>query len=739
MLMKKKLLLVILSLTLVFCGLVLVSCSDENIDATEISSVTVEKGGERIKVTALFLEDFLEAYKGQKVYLLAQELPRSGVLTDGFEVLGEAKLKEKVSFTFDLTDGMMRSRLTCAFTVAVKEGEGYTTVTPAAYVENPEALAAGGDAQCKTHSIKGLSGNSVVGAEVLGAEHILLEADMDKLILTEYGENAINFVSDGVTYYFDGDEVARLDAAVREANLLGMRVYMRTSLRYPEINEDGEYNKSPIDVLYCKGAAYGAKGYMPNLANERAVGYIKAFYNFLAARYSGDGCAALDYIIGENVNDHKSYCSTALRGEEEVLSYYSAWVRLAHGIVRSHNANASVYVSVNNTWRVEEGSDMLGSKYFLSQFAEAARLSGDYGWKIAMSLNDSVDVTSVIAGDSIDYSRINADSFSELFDFVKSSSMVYGSLPRDVIVDSISIPQSVEEANRAAYYIYTYYTAAEAGVKAMIYSCYGDRGLENADGARGDLYYCMLLCGTDTYSQLSDYVKRIEYATVPDMGAYVARRLTYEQGVLEEISGSTLKNSKDLLPSMSELGVVGDAYDTNISVRNDGEGAQYHVLSVYTDAEEGGVACFDIPAADIVSSGYLGLRLSAPTSTQVTVIISSKSNGGYASYIGEVSVGREAKDHYFNITPFTENVESAEAVSVLIISQSERENDGETFVIENMSLYGSSGNGGNTVIVVIAVAVGVMGVCGLLFWLSGKRKHKIKTHTDDREQDKDGN
>lgn len=733
MLLKKWWLKAVLLIWAVICVTMLPSCSADAVDATEISSVTVEKGGQSVKVTAVFLEDFLEAYKGEKVYLIAQDLPKSGSLSDGFEVLGEAKVKEKVSFTFSLTDGMMRSRLTKAFSIAVKEGESYSTVTPAAYIENPEALATGGDKPNKALSLKGLSGNAVVGAEVLGAEHVLLEADMDKLILTGYKDNSISFVSEGVTYYFDSDEVDKLDAAVKEANLLGMRVYMRTSLRYPEPNEDGEYEKEPIDVLYCKGASKGSNGYMPNLANETTIGYLKAFYSFLGARYAYAPDSVADFIIGENVNDYESYCDMALRGEEELLSYYSAWARLANNVLKAQNKSASVYVSVDNGWRAEEGSKVIGSKFFLAQFAEAAKLSGDYGWKIAMSMNDPRDVTSVMVGDSVDYSRINAESFSELFDFVKSSSMIYGSLQRDVIIDSVSVPQSIADANRAAYYAYTYYTAAEAGVKAMIYSCSDGCGLENAGGERGELYYCMLLCGTNTYSQLADYVKLIEYATVPDMGAYATRELTYEQSVAGEVGGSALKNSKELVDSLDKFSMIGDTYDKNISIKTDVDGTQYHVMSVYTEPHQGagGVACFDVPAADIVGSGYLGLRLSSNYDEKITVVISSKSAGGYASYIGEVTVGRDAKDHYFNITPFTENVEAGGSVSVLIISQSRMKTDGESFVIEDVSLYGSSGNGANTVIIVIAVAASILGVCGLLFWLSGRRKRKISSHNED--------
>jgi hypothetical protein len=733
MLGNKGLLKLVLAVVLIVCALTLMSCSSEEINATEISSVRIEKGGEKVKAEAVFLDDVLKEYSGEKVYLLSMDLAESGNLTDGFEVIGEAKLKEKVSFSFDLCDELMRSRIAKAFVVAVKDGESYSTITSAAYIENPEALAYGDATVSDTLSIKGMAGNDTVTAGLVGAEHILLEADMDKLLLGEYNEGAVGFVSDGITYYFDGDEVAKLDASVKEANMLGMRVYMRTSLRFPELDEDETFVKAPIDLLYCKGTAYGAKGYMPNFANEKAVGYIKAFYNFLGARYSGEGCAVLDYIIGENVNDYKSYCNTALRGEEEVLSYYSSWVRLAHNVVTSHNANMSVYVSVNNSWRVEEGSSILGSKYFLSQFAQSAKDSGDYNWKIAISVCDPKDVTEVLAGDNVDYSRINTESFSELFDFLRSSSMIYASLPRDVIIDSISVPDDIAEANRAAYYTYTYYTAAEAGFDAMIYSCDSNSGLTDTNGDKNAFYYSVLLCGSDTHSQLSGYVQLIEYATVPDMNAYAKRDLTYEQTVSGEISSSALKNSKKIGKPLEEFVNVGGAYNSAIVLKNNSEGESYRVMTVYTSPSErfGGVACFEIPAADIVSSGYIGLRLSAEREGSVTLVISSKSSGGYSSYIGEVNVDSGAKDYYFNISSFTDSLDSKDDVSIMILSERKDGGENYSFDIENVALYGSSGNGSGTVIVVIAVAVGVIGVCGLLFWLASRRKRNTSSDNED--------
>ena len=285
--MKKfKLIFTVLALLmLAVMALSLVSCSKDDDDLTGIKSVELNKKGEKVKLMVTLEESFAKSHSKDVVYLLGIPHADADGSLDGAVVIDQMKAKKKMTFKFDLYSGG-ESRLSYGFVLATKNGNGYMAITEVAYIENPEVLASSSKGANSTSGIKGLATTDVYGSEIVGAEHVLLDARIDKLMLPDFERDAIAFNYNRVTYYFDKECVEELDKLVEDADSAGMRVYFRTTLGMQEQDEnEGDDEEKPVrvypDRIYCGGATKGALGYLPNLSDPQTAEWIKAFYAFM--------------------------------------------------------------------------------------------------------------------------------------------------------------------------------------------------------------------------------------------------------------------------------------------------------------------------------------------------------------------------------------------------------------------------------------------------------------------------
>jgi hypothetical protein len=122
-----------------------------------------------------------------------------------------------------------------------------------------------------------------------------------------------------------------------------------------------------------------------------------------------------------------------------------------------------------------------------------------------------------------------------------------------------------------------------------------------------------------------------------------------------------------------------------------------------------------------MESGYVGITMSSPEKPSVALIIHDSATG--ASYVGEAQITEAPATYYFNISSFTENIQSSDSLQFsLCILKSNSEN--VSLTVEDIQLYGSSGNGTNTTVIIIIVAVIILALCGLIVLLVVTRKKK---------------
>ena len=123
--------------------------------------------------------------------------------------------------------------------------------------------------------------------------------------------------------------------------------------------------------------------------------------------------------------------------------------------------------------------------------------------------------------------------------------------------------------------------------------------------------------------------------------------------------------------------------------------------------------------------------MSSPTTAKIALIISDKdlAEGKSAVYVGEAKVLASTETYYFNISPFTDKVKRSDKLSLsLVVLPDENISSASNAILEidEIALYGTSGNGIRTVMSVITVAVSTLGVCALLYLLTQRRKKAIK-------------
>ena len=712
---------------LLLCTAILSACGGEI--ETNLLSATLSNNGEKITVKATLDDATLEKYAGETLYLLAVPSAYTDSIKD-CTVIDENKAKKQLYFHFPSANEAGESLVGSAFVLATASlDKKYTAVTDPIYIENPETVAVSLKKAPDSSSLKGITTTDPYEASILGAEHILFEVEINGLLLPSYREGAIHYVYNGISYYFDGDKVAMLDKQVREASALDLRVYLRTVLKWGE-------DEDMIPSLYCPQAQKNKNGYLPNMEDNEVAGYIGAFYSFLGSRYSsGKNGLALDHLIGSAVNDLASNCNAGNYSADRALANYLSWTRMAYNILASYNKNAAVYISVSNRWNSDDTSHM-GNKVFLTSFADLATRLGNFPFCIALDLGNGDDLSGVLSGSGRDFSSIGINNLTDLCDLLSEEAMRYEEKSRDLIIDGLALDHAVSEANRAAYYSYAYYKAAEAGINALLYSA--DRegcDLLNASGERKDFYYAYLMCGSNITDQLRAYTDKIPSGNLPDFKQYSSRTLTYEQETVTEVGRAVLTNQKPFPASLLDFSEASSCLVAELGKpTEDGNGT----LTMKADPTSAyaAVTAYEISAADLIEAGYVGITLSSARSENVTLLISQAGahEEARASYIGEAVTTPTKTTYYFNIAPFTDSIKSSDTLT-LSICISPRDDASENaapseLCIHSLALYGSSGNGFGTVLTVLIVMASALAVCGLLFVLT-QRRNKIRASRDD--------
>ena len=688
------------------CAVTFASCTKEEI-ITGIQSAEITKGGEVVKLKATLDEETLADVAEESIYLLT--LPMGKTSLADAEVLAEKNAKEKLTFEFSLCNDNGDSRLTNSFFLAVKTNGAYAAITDEFYISDVSKLSQKNDAPNLVNGIKGLVATDIYGAYMLGAEHTVINASIDRLMLSECDRGAVRFNHEGVTYFFDAEEVESIDKLVADADRVGMRVYIRTTL--------GKSDDSKIisDIYYS--GAKKASGYLPNVSNKTAARYTKAFYAFLASRYP-----VCDYIIGENVNNISEYCNAGSTEIDAFVKAYVSWFRVADLTLKSVNSSSIVYVSVDDYWRIDESNKRLGTRSFLEKLNEEVKRCGDFNYAVAINIGNGEDLSDLLAGKEYDYARIGASNLTDFVELFEKDAMYYNGARRRLIIDGLTLSPDVSEANKAAYYTYAYYTAAECGIEAFILS----NDITGTGAERYDTYYAFLMSGTNKSSQLTTYTERLANARLPKFSDYTTLDLFYTQKTQTDLDAKILDKVNKYKPTLENFATGGATTNLQGVINEKPDGVNIRSWIIESDASlgTGAVTLSDIPAKDFIKSAYVGITVLSKTAPKLALVITNDNREKVnVQFVGEVQLSNGEATYFFNVTDFVKSVKESDTLTLSLCILDDKSGE-QSVEIKDVSLLGDSKAGSSTVIVIIIVIAVVVLFIALIVLLAMKRKKK---------------
>ncbi len=678
---------------LILCAvLMLGACAKKSdIKSSDIVSVEIKGKDENrtVKVKAEFTEEFVEEYKGEKVYLIAKGVGEAQT----YSPIDEAKVKSKVEFEIPYEENGKNHKNT-TFVCVVLDGSGearrFKPVTSEKCITNISTLGQSAS-RPSTSNIKGLATSDIGHASYLGVQHVLIDIRADRLLLSEYKSGAQSVVSGGLTYYFDGEYIEYLDKQISEATAQGMRVYLQFVLGRPEEN--------PIECLYFEGTSSKSEYYLPNLSDTKAQGYICAMFEFVSQRYSGAHGVAVDYIIGKNANS-PAYNDAGSADADTARKTYLAYVRMAYNVLTSHASNGQVYVSLDNAWRATTN----GALSYLNVFNTNAKASGDFNWSIALSYGD-ISSDSAWADGTKFSEKFTADSLTELEGILGTDEFMYKTDRRSVIISSFALRRNEESENsdtrRGASYAYLYYSSLNSGIiDALIYSTYeGDNyGLLTLDGKKTALCDMMAVCSSNRIGELDSLSSLIgnEWTNIKDEDGFDKITSYYATVTDKDIKTTNPKRLFDFYTGQSYGFVpMGGADFASLSqytntdkstgtyLLSNGSGDGWRVL--YSSS-------FD--KTEIDSSKYLGITLNTQASGEEFVLIitgNAKKTKDRISYCAPAKATNAPTEYFFDISEFADKLASSDVDISICVPSSETGNT-TNLSVYRAALYGSSGS-----------------------------------------------
>lgn len=456
-------------------------------------------------VTVMGSSSTLPASDDGYMYLFAEPTYSGGITTNAIAV---APMNTTVTFTAELLQGQATSRLYSKFVIATKQGGVFVPVSNFCYITNPQILATHTANRIVTTSKKGLNPNPARLEELidLGVQHISYNIDMSSIIgpTTNAAYPTITYVYNGKAYQFNGAKMSEFDAIFGYAtrNNISVTAVLVTSYR-----AGYEFMLNPLS------RDLGAKTYYMNNGSEQVgVEYLSAICSFLASRYSNAVYGQVDnWVFGNEVPARLEWNYIKQCSLESYVEEYAKTLRIAFTAIKSENAQARVYTSVDNLWdRNVYYSFRYDSKDFLVALNNNICAQGNFSWGLACHpypvpltyapwWTGSAYYRNLIKH-SANSAYVSMENLEVLTDFMCEASMLTpAGQVRPIIIDEIGYTSSQGEANQAAAYTYGYLqAAANQHIDCFILNSQSDHpaeiaqglslGLENVDGSHKLIY-----------------------------------------------------------------------------------------------------------------------------------------------------------------------------------------------------------------------------------------------------------
>ncbi|WP_051197353.1 DUF5722 domain-containing protein [Butyrivibrio sp. XBB1001] len=417
-----------------------------------------------------------------KYYYLFEETTYQDAIPEGAEPLSKIYKDDETSFTINLNKGDASSKLFSKFTVAVKLGGEYVSISHAKYITNPGACASYNYSGMKHTSIKGILPDPLRIGELtdLGVSYCAYNIPLSHILTTSGG---IAYSYGGVTYHFNKGAIDTYDYLFKRLNSMGIDVAAivlndASTSAYPDLTHP--------DARGASSAPYR----MFNGATDGGVKACAAVGSFLAGRYSGSGHGNVSmWIIANEVNARKEYNYMPY---VDVNTYTTAFVRcfrVFYNAIKSQNAGAKVYFSIDQRWTLNsEKTGDYDAKDFLDIFASSINDYGNIDWGLAAhpysypNGNTAFWKATKYTNHDVSTPVISMDNLEVLTNYMQRPEMLDSSgNVRSIILSEMGYSSSSGETLQAAAFAYAYVKMEQNGyIDALMFSRQTDAGDEIA-------------------------------------------------------------------------------------------------------------------------------------------------------------------------------------------------------------------------------------------------------------------
>lgn len=466
-----------------------VELTEENISGyVKVDSCEIAAGTGNFVLKASVEE--MPASDDNLYYLFEMNMYETELPQDAQCIAFAEKAKE-FSMEAGVQENSADSRLYSKFVVAVLLDGEYIPLCEPQYITNPEALAAYKDAFPVRDSIKGILVDPlrVDGLDDLNVKHGAYNIPIANILgeTTNSMFSTIHYTYNGKTYSFNGQRIAEYDSIFSRLTQKGITITAillnNKSAAYPHL----------IHPLSRDGKA---NYYAFNAAEDDGIETLAAVGSFLAQRYRNQAFGVvMNWIVGNEVNVRSDWNYMQYVDLDTYAREYANAVRVFYNSIKSMNANARVYVSMDQQWdRNLTSNNCYDVKDLLASFNSIIKAEGNLDWGLAHHpyaypltnttfWNSTAKIQNLITN-SEDTSIVTMQNIGVVTDYLQRAEMLTedGEV-RPVILSEMGYSSTKGEINQAAAFAYAYY-AAESNpyIDALILSRQTDAAEEVAQG-----------------------------------------------------------------------------------------------------------------------------------------------------------------------------------------------------------------------------------------------------------------
>ena len=421
-------------------------------------------------------------YSDDKYYYLFEEAVYEDGIPDGAEPIAKIYKDDDTSFTVSLNKGNPDTRLFSKFTVAVKLGGQYVSISHPKYITNPGACAGYSYGGMSHSSIKGILPDPLRIGELadLGVNYVTYNIPLAHILVPSGG---ISYTYGGVTYHFNAQIMNDYDDLFKRLNNMGIDVAAiilnnASPSTYPEITHPSARSGST------------APYYMFNATNDSGVKALAAIGSFLAGRYSGSGHGNVSmWIIANEVNARKEYNYMSYTDVGTYTTAFTRAFRVFYNAIKAQNSAAKVYIPIDQRWTLNnEKTGDYDAKDVIDIFASQLSEYGNIDWGLAAhpysypNGNTAFWKASKYVNHTVSTPVITMENLEVLTNYMQNESMRDSSgNVRSIILSEIGYSSTSGETLQAAAFAYAYVKMEQNGyIDALMFSRQTDAGDEIA-------------------------------------------------------------------------------------------------------------------------------------------------------------------------------------------------------------------------------------------------------------------